>query len=235
MSRAIILAGGQGVRLRPYTVALPKPLMPIGDYPILEIVVRQLVRNGFKHITMAVNHQADIIKAFFQDGAKWGLKIDYSLEDKPLSTMGPLKLIPDLPEHFLVMNGDVLSDVNYHDFLTTHVTDNKTFTILSHVRKDRVDYGVLKTNTNNKLIGFEEKPVNTYLVSMGIYAASRRILSEITEGVPFGFDDLMRCFLAKDESVSVVPYGGYWMDIGRPEDYAQASKDFSKLKERLGI
>src|SRR6478736_7127507 len=104
--RAVILAGGKGTRLRPYTIVLPKPLMPIGDYPILEIVVRQLIEHGFSHITIAVNHQAEIIKAFFGNGSKWGIRIDYSLENKPLSTMGPLTLIEDLPDDFLVMNGD---------------------------------------------------------------------------------------------------------------------------------
>lgn len=108
--RAVILAGGKGTRLRPYTLVLPKPLMPIGDYPILEVIIRQLVQNGFNRITMAVNHQADLIQTFFGDGSKWDIKIDYSLEDKPLSTMAPLKLIDDLPDDFLVMNGDILTD-----------------------------------------------------------------------------------------------------------------------------
>ena len=114
--RAVILAGGKGARLRPYTVVLPKPLMPIGEFPILEVIIRQLARHGFSHITMAVNHQAEIIKAFFMNGEKWGVKIDYSLEDKPLGTMGPLKLIKDLPDNFLVMNGDILTDLDYADF-----------------------------------------------------------------------------------------------------------------------
>src|SRR6185437_15492344 len=104
--RVVILAGGKGTRLRPYTVVLPKPLMPIGEYPILEVVVRQLAQAGFDRITMAVNHQAKLFKAFFRDGTNWGINIDYSFEDKPLGTMGPLRLISDLPDHFLVMNGD---------------------------------------------------------------------------------------------------------------------------------
>ena len=130
--RAVVLAGGRGTRLRPYTVVLPKPLMPVGDYPILEVVSRQLARHGFDHITMAVNHQADLIRAFFGDGSKWRVRIDYSLEDQPLGTMGPLRLIPDLPEHFLVMNGDVLTDLNYADFHDEHATNNRLFRISSH-------------------------------------------------------------------------------------------------------
>ena len=114
--RAIILAGGKGTRLRPYTVVLPKPLMPIGEHPILEVVIRQLISYGFDHITLAVNHQAELIKAFFGDGSKWNIKIDYSLEDQPLGTMGPLKLIKDLPENFLVMNGDILTELKFSEF-----------------------------------------------------------------------------------------------------------------------
>ena len=119
--RAVILAGGKGTRLRPYTVVLPKPLMPIGEYPILEVVVRQLARHGFDRVTMAVNHQAELIKAFFGDGSKWHVQIDYSLEDQPLGTMGPLKRIADLPEHFLVMNGDVLTDLDFAALLVSRV------------------------------------------------------------------------------------------------------------------
>ena len=118
--RAIILAGGKGSRLRPYTLVLPKPLMPIGEYPILEVVVRQLVNNGFSHISMAVNHQASLIKAFFGDGSKWSIKIDYYEEDQPLGTMGPIKHIKDLPDNFLIMNGDILTDLNYSEFYKEH-------------------------------------------------------------------------------------------------------------------
>src|SRR5437764_4757805 len=119
--RAVILAGGRGARLKPYTIVLPKPLMPIGEFPILEVIVRQLARAGFSRITMAVNHQAELIKAFFQEGARWGTRIDYSLEDKPLGTMGPVRLIADLPDHFLVMNGDVLTDLDFAALYANHV------------------------------------------------------------------------------------------------------------------
>ncbi len=157
--RAVILAGGKGTRLRPYTVVLPKPLMPIGEFSILEVIIRQLVQCGFDHITLAVNHQAEIIKAFFQDGAKWGIKIDYSLEDKPLSTMAPLRLIKGLPENFLVMNGDVLTDLNFSLFYDEHVRKNNIFTISAYMREQKVDYGVLEVDAGNRLTGFRESPV----------------------------------------------------------------------------
>jgi NDP-sugar pyrophosphorylase family protein len=231
--RAVILAGGKGTRLRPYTVVLPKPLMPIGDYPILEVIVKQLAHHGFTHITMAVNHQAEIIKAFFQDGAKWGIKIDYSLEDKPLSTMAPLRLIKDLPENFLVMNGDILTDLSFSDFFEEHVSKNNIFTISSHVREQKIDYGVLETDADGYLSGFMEKPKSQYLVSMGVYMASRRIMGFIPEGKSYGFDNLMHDLLVAGKPAAVRAFNGYWLDIGRPDDYIQAIEEFEQMKQRF--
>ena len=231
--RAIILAGGKGTRLRPYTVVLPKPLMPIGEFPILEVIIRQLVQHGFDHITMAVNHQAEIISAFFQDGAKWGVRIDYSLEDKPLSTMGPLRLIRDLPDNFLVMNGDILSDLSYSEFFEEHVRNKHIFTISSYLREQKVDYGVLEMDASNNLTGFREKPSTEYLVSMGVYMASRRILDFIPEDRNYGFDNLMLDMIAAGKPAAVRKFGGYWLDIGRPDDYVQAIEEFEQMKQRF--
>jgi len=231
--RAIILAGGKGTRLLPYTVVLPKPLMPIGEFPILEVIVRQLVRHGFDHVTMAVNHQAEIIRAFFQDGAKWGVKIDYSLEDKPLSTMAPLRLIRDLPENFMVMNGDILTDLNYSAFYEEHVSTKDIFTISAHSREQKIDYGVLEMDANNHLSGFREKPSGEYLVSMGVYMASRRVVGFIPEGKSYGFDNLMLDLLAAGKPAVVRKFDGYWLDIGRPDDYVQAIEEFEQMKQRF--
>lgn len=231
--RAIILAGGKGTRLRPYTVVLPKPLMPIGEFPILEVIIRQLVQHGFDHVTMAVNHQAEIIKAFFQDGQKWGVKIDYSLEDKPLSTMAPLRLIPDLPENFLVMNGDILTDLSFSDLHEEHVSKNNIFTISSYVREQKIDYGVLQTDASGYLAGFTEKPKKQYLVSMGVYMASRRIMDFIPEGKAYGFDNLMLDLIQSKQPASVRKFNGYWLDIGRPDDYMQAIEEFEQMKSRF--
>jgi NDP-sugar pyrophosphorylase family protein len=158
--RAVILAGGMGTRLRPYTVVLPKPLMPIGEYPILEVVVRQLARRGFRQVTMAVNHQANLIQAFFGDGARWGLEIDYSLESMPLSTIGPLKLVKDLPDQFLLMNGDVLTDLNFRELCDAHVSAGRLFTIAAAPRTNVIDYGVLEVDGENRLCRFHEKPAH---------------------------------------------------------------------------
>jgi len=227
--RAIILAGGKGTRLRPYTVVLPKPLMPIGDYPILEVVIRQLIHFGFDHITLAVNHQAALIRAFFGDGSRWNVQIDYSEESQPMGTMGPLRAIPNLPEHFLVMNGDVLTSLNFSEFHDKHANSNQIFTISSHKRIQRIDYGVLMSNASGFLSGFQEKPSTNYEVSMGIYMANREILHYVPSA-PYGFDDLMLDLLADKRDIKVEAFNGYWLDIGRPDDYMQAIDEFEKMK-----
>ncbi len=227
--RAVILAGGMGTRLRPYTVVLPKPLMPIGEFPILELIIKQLVKAGFDHITIAVNHQAEIIKAFFGDGEKWGVRIDYSLENKPLGTMGPLKLINDLPENFLVMNGDILTDLDYAAFHDTHVKQGEIFTISSYQREQLIDYGVLDT-FDGCLERLREKPRMSYEVSMGVYMVSSKILNFIPTDVNYGFDILMQDLIIAKQKIRVRKFTGYWLDIGRPDDYMKAIDEFDTMR-----
>jgi NDP-mannose synthase len=230
---AVILAGGKGTRLRPYTVVLPKPLMPVGEYPILEVIIRQLAHNGFHEITLAVNHQANIIKAFCEDGTRWGVRIRYSLETKPLSTIAPLRLIEGLPENFLLLNGDVLSDLDLKKLYCQHVADKRLFTIASAVRTHRIDYGVLNADSKNQLASFSEKPEVTYLVSMGIYVLNRAVLNFIPPDTKFGFDDLMLHLLQLGERIHVERHEGYWLDIGRPDDYMQAIDEFEQRKLQI--
>jgi NDP-sugar pyrophosphorylase family protein len=231
--RAVILAGGVGSRLRPYTVVLPKPMMPVGEYPILEIIVRQLAMQGFERITMAVNHQANIIKAFFENGDQWGVRIDYSLETKPLSTIAPLRLVDDLPQNFLLMNGDILTDLRLDQLYDKHVSDKRLFTIAASRRTHIIDYGVINVDSANLLSSFTEKPSMHYLVSMGVYVLNRDVLAVVPPDQKYGFDDLMRDLLARKERVHVEPYEGYWLDIGRPDDYMQAIDDFEARKGEL--
>jgi len=207
--------------------------MPIGDYPILEVIVRQLGHHGFGHITLAVGHQAEIIRAFFGDGAAWGVTIDYSVEPQPLSTVGPLLLIPDLPEQFLLMNGDVLTDRSFSELFREHETAGARFTISGARRQHTIDYGVLRADEAGRLTGFSEKPSMDYLVSMGVYVVNRAVLNIVPEQTPYGFDHLMRDLLARGERVNVSPYDGYWMDIGRPDDYMRAVDEFEGMKARL--
>lgn len=231
--RAVILAGGLGTRLSPYTIVLPKPLMPIGEYPILEVVVRQLAYHKFKRITIAVNHQVDLIQAFFGNGNKWNVQIDYSVEDRPLGTMGPLKLITDLPDNFLVMNGDILTDLDYGKFFDEHVRKDVLFTIASSTREEISEFGVLEVDNTGFLAGFKEKPVKHYQVSMGIYMVNKKVLKYLPEDKLYGFDKLMNNLLRSREKVRVKNYSGYWLDIGRPDDYARAITEFDRLKIKL--
>ena len=231
--RAVILAGGKGTRLLPYTVVFPKPLMPVGDYPILEVIIRQLAKQGFHRITFAVNHQAELIRSFFGSGIKWGVKIDYSLEDKALGTIGPLCLIKDLPENFLVMNGDILTDLNFTRFYKKHCLQKNLFTICSHARTHTLDYGLLNINKNGVLTNFQEKPKTTFQVSMGIYMLNKKVLHYVPKGKPYGFDDLLKKLIKDNKIVNVDLFKGIWYDIGRPDDFAVAADTFQKQKAKI--
>ena len=230
---AVILAGGRGTRLRPYTVTLPKPLVPVADMPILEIIIRQLVDVGFTSATIAVNHQADLIRAFFGDGSRWGISLAYSLEQEPLGTMGPLRIIESLPENFLVMNGDVLTDLHFDKFFRSHVDSGAMFTISAASRKQSIDFGVLHIDQCGSLTGFEEKPTIPYIVSMGVYGVSREVLDWIPANQSFGFDRLMHALLAAERDVRVLPHDGFWLDIGRPDDYQDVCEQWPQLARRL--
>tara|TARA_B100000963_G_scaffold358362_1_gene382836 strand:+ start:3171 stop:3878 length:708 start_codon:yes stop_codon:yes gene_type:complete len=230
--RAVILAGGKGTRLKPYTVTIPKPLVPLEETPILEVIIHQLKKSGFTHITLAVNHMSEIIKDFCKDGSKWSINIDYSLEDKPLSTMGPLRLIKDLPENFLVMNGDILTNLDFKNFFESHEKSEHIFSISSFDRQEIIDYGVLETS-NGKLLKLEEKPSKAFEVSMGIYMMSHKAIDYIPDNKEFGFDDLMHALLRDGQDVRVIKFSDYWQDIGRPSDYIQASKDFTDFKRKF--
>jgi NDP-mannose synthase len=231
--RAVILAGGKGIRLRPYTVVLPKPLMPIGEYPILEVLVRQLSSYGFDHLTMAVNYQADIIQAYFGNGEKWNVLIDYSIETESLSTMGPLKLINDLPSDFLVLNGDILTDMNFKGFYEYHIHEKNHFSVSCHKRNLNSEFGVIEFDSLGTITSFKEKPIYKLDVSMGIYAINSSILNMIPPNIQYGFDHLMLDLIKANNPAKVKLHSGYWLDIGRPDDYIKAIDDFEQLKENF--
>jgi len=234
--RAVILAGGKGTRLRPFTTLIPKPLVPLGDkYSILEIIIMQLARAGFTRITLAVSHLSRLIMAYFGDGSRLGVAIDYSLEDRELSTIGPLTLIDDLPQSFLVMNGDILCDLDYRAFFDAHVGAGSRITVAAFRRNVKIDFGVLGYDAAGRLTRFEEKPVLDFDVSMGIYCLDRTVIDALPRGVAYGFDKLMVDSLATGQVVSIRPFEGYWLDIGRPDDYEYANEHFAELSARLGL
>ncbi len=230
----VILAGGKGVRLRPYTTALPKPLVPIGDqHAILEIVLRQLSTAGFTRCTIAIGHLGEIIRAYVGDGSQWGMSIDYATEESPLGTMGPLLTLRDrLPETFLVMNGDILTDLDYADVLRRHGESGAPLTIATYARKVHIDFGVLTTD-EGRVVAFTEKPSIDYRVSMGVYGLSRSTLDGYTPGLPLGFDELVLDLLAAQSPPHAYDFDGYWLDIGRPDDYDRANAEFTTRKSLL--
>ena len=230
---AIVLAGGKGTRLRPYTTTLPKPLVPIGDeFPILEIVIRQLALRGFVSATIAIGHQGHLIKAFVGDGSQWGLHVEYAEESEPLGTIGPVRQILDsLPEHFLVMNGDILTDLDYGALMRAHIGSGAPITVATYRRDVHVDFGVLDIE-GDRITGFREKPTLSYMVSMGVYGLSRATLTSYPPGA-FGFDTLMRDLVGRNPRPAMYPFTGYWVDIGRPEDYDRANEEFEELRGTL--
>jgi len=230
---AVILAGGKGTRLQPYTTVFPKPLMPIGELPILEVVLRQLRNAGFKDVTIAVGYLSELLQAFFGNGERLGLNIRYSLEEKPLGTVGPLKLIDGLPDTFLVMNGDVLTTLDYKRLMDFHTQREALVTIASYKRKVKVDFGVLETNGNGYLENYIEKPNLDYLVSMGVYVFNAAALAEVPEGQYFDLPNLVLSILGKKEKVASYHFDGYWLDIGRPDDYAAAVKEFEQRRDKF--
>lgn len=227
--QAVILAGGKGVRLKPYTVSLPKPLVPVGEEPILKILLQNLRRQGVREATICVNHMADLIEAYFGDGSKFGISVQYTHEQQPLGTAAPIKLIKTLPDDFLVMNGDLLTDISFKQLYWQHKHNDAIMTIATHTQKIKVDYGVIKPGPDHTAESFVEKPTYDINVCMGIYALNKRALDYIPDGTRFGFDDLVKALLAKGETVRTFPHTGYWLDIGRPEEYEQANNDCRQL------
>jgi len=231
--QTIILAGGKGTRLKPYTTIFPKPLMPIGDLPILEVIIKQLKHYGFKNITMAVGHLKELLQAYFKNGEKWGLEIKYSVEEKVLGTAAPLKLVSNLDKDFLVMNGDVLTDLDYKEFYNFHRSKNSLCTIAVFQKKVKIDLGVLELNPLNELTNYIEKPSMEYNVSMGVYAFNKSVIDFIPHDTYFDFPDLVKSLIKNNKKVIGYPFNGYWLDIGRPEDYEQAAQVFDKNKAKF--
>ncbi len=228
--RAVILAGGKGARLAPYTTVFPKPLMPIGDMPIVEIVLRQLAHHGFKNITLAVGHLAELLMAYCGDGEKFGVKIDYSREEEPLGTAGPLSLIPDLNETFLVMNGDLLSTLDYSAMWNYHRERGAIATLASYRRDIKIDLGVIESE-NGWVRDYIEKPVYHYAVSTGIYIFEPEILNYIELGKRLDLPELVLRLLKEKHKVNIYDFDGYWLDIGRHDDYATAIEKFASHRQ----
>ena len=232
--KAIVLAGGKGSRLAPYTKILPKPLMPIGeDMPILEILLRQFKRAGVEDVVLAVGYSAGLLYAFFQDGKRLGLNIKYCFEDQPLGTAGPLSLVDGLNDTFVVANGDVLTTLQLPALVDYHRCGHATATIAANIKKVKIDLGVIQSDFSGEVRGYIEKPTYDFLVSMGIYVFEPRVLSYIGHAEHLDFPDLVWRLIDAGERILCYPFDGYWMDLGRVEDYEQAVKDFPSLRPEI--
>jgi NDP-mannose synthase len=237
VERAVILAGGKGSRLGPYTTVLPKPLLPIGDRAILDVVVRQLSGCGFSRITLAVGYLSHLVRAVMGDGSRYELSIDYHEEEEPLGTVGALATIGDVTDSLLVMNGDVLTALDYRVLMDAHRASGNALTIASHPRVIRTDYGVLHVDHDvgptGRVVGFEEKPEIPFMVSMGVYIMEPRTLDFVEAGEHLDLPDLVLRLLEAGEQVGSYLFEGFWLDIGRHEDYEKAIREFDQVRHEL--
>jgi NDP-mannose synthase len=227
--KTVILAGGKGTRLAPYTTIFPKPLVPIGDRPILEIIIRQLVSQGLGDIILSIGHLGELIEAYFQNGHRAipGLTLEYFRETQPLGTAGPLTMIPGLDETFMVMNGDILTTLNYQALIRHHQEHQAALTIAMHQKDVHIDLGVLETDACGYLTSYNEKPLYKFEVSMGVYVYEPSVLRYMPRGCHLDFPDLVQLLLEKGEKVSGYHSEDYWLDIGRREDYELAQSEYS--------
>lgn len=230
--QAVILAGGVGRRLRPYTELIPKPLVPIAGVPVIEIVLRQLGHFGFRRVTITLGHEAELIRAHCSDGSHLGLELDYSIEETPLGTAGPLANIAGLEENFLVLNGDLITTFDFRNLFEAHCASGAILTIAAHERTIPIEFGIIK-GEDGVVGGYIEKPSLLYRVSMGIYAFSRAVLSYITPGERLDFPNLVLRLLAAGQVVRYHSFDGYWLDIGSSADFEKALDEFPSMRVQL--
>ena len=230
---AIILAGGRGTRLKPFTVTIPKPLLPVGDTPILEVVIRQLASHGMRKVVLSLGHMAPFFAPFIKQWEQYGVSVECSLEDEPLGTAGPLRVIKNLEDTFLVMNGDVLTTLDFSSLVESHLARQAWGTIAVNTRELKVDFGVVTTTDQDLLDEYKEKPVLRYDVSMGVNVLSKSCLEFIAPGQRVDMPDLMLAMKEAGKPVLCHKSSCYWLDMGRFDDYEHASKDFLETPERF--
>jgi NDP-sugar pyrophosphorylase family protein len=233
--RAVILAGGRGTRLRPFTASFPKPLVPLGDTPVVEVLIKSLLRYGICDVTLTLGHLAELVQAYFQHRKRLlsRLNLSYVVEDEPTGTAGSLALVEGLDETFLVMNGDLLTDLNFTDLVTFHREQKAVLTIATQRRHVKIDLGVLKFDADARITSYIEKPEHSYDVSMGAYVYEPEILRYIVPGEYLDFPDLVLRLLADGQRVCAYVTDCLWLDIGRPDDYARAQQMIVEHKERF--
>lgn len=228
--KAVVLAGGEGRRLLPYTASLPKPMMPIQNRPILEVIVRQLQTMGIEEILLATGYLEELIRAYFQDGGRFGIPISYSREDEPLGTAGPLSLVRHrLTDTFIVVNGDILTNLDFRFLVEFHHKQANDVTLGLTVRKELVDFGVVRLDGEGQFDEWDEKPVHEYMVSMGVYVMSPKVLPFLVENAFLNLPDYITLLKRSGARIGSYVHEGYWLDIGRREDYERACREAESL------
>lgn len=231
--KVVLLAGGKGLRLRPYTTVLPKPLLPLGDKPILEHLLNHLRRHNFEKVYLCVGYLSSLIRAYFGDGKNWGIEIEYVEEEKPLGTAGSLSLLPEMKEPFLVLNGDLVTDLDFEDIVKYHIANKSLLTIGVHKLNYKLPLGFLEVDDKNKIVDYIEKPVRTYNMSMGIYVCDPAVLKYVKKNEYLDFPDLTRLVIKDKGAVSPYFNEALWLDVGRPEEYEKAAELFEKKKDPI--
>jgi NDP-sugar pyrophosphorylase family protein len=228
--KAVVLAGGEGRRLLPYTASLPKPMMPIQNRPILEVIVRQLQAMGIEEILLATGYLEELIRAYFQDGGRFGVPIHYSREDEPLGTAGPLSLVRQrLTDTFIVVNGDILTNLDFRFLVEFHNKQANDVTLGLTVRKELIDFGVVRLDGEGQFHEWDEKPVHEYMVSMGVYVMSPKELPFLVENTFLNLPDYITMLKSSGARIGSYVHEGYWLDIGRREDYERACREAESL------
>jgi NDP-sugar pyrophosphorylase family protein len=233
--QAVILAGGKGTRLLPFTKVFPKPLVPLDERPIIDTIVRQLKHFGFTRLTLAVGYMAEMIQTYMRHGEQYGIEINYSFEEEPLGTVGPLAQIRDLDQTFLVMNGDVITNLDYSDLVAFHKQRGALATIGTFQKQFKIELGIIHNDDQYAVVDYIEKPVYTFNVSMGVYVFDIKVLNYIEPKKYLDFPDLVKRLLAQGQPVVSYPFDGYWLDIGNHRDYERALEEYEAIKGDLHL
>jgi len=222
----VLMAGGLGTRLRPLTDHSPKPLLRVGDKPILETILLKFAEYNFERFFLSVNYKAEQIKNYFRDGAKWGVSIEYLEESKRLGTAGALSLLPGIPDKpLIVMNGDLLTKVNFDQLLEFHESNGLPATMCVREFQHQIPYGVVKAE-EHRLVDIVEKPVHSYFVNAGIYVLSPEVLRLIPHDTYYDMTTLFETLIRENLGAGIFPIREYWRDIGRMSDFEKANMDY---------
>jgi NDP-mannose synthase len=234
--KAVLMVGGKGTRLRPYSYVMPKPMVPVGKYPVLELAVRQLKKNGFDEAIFSLGYMGHIIRNHFQSGEKFGIKITYSEEKEPLGTAGHLSLVrSQLKDTFLVMNGDILAAVNFKDLIERHKKSGAIVTAVLQKQRNTLEYGVVNTDENGMVLAYIEKPTQEHNATIGMYIMEPGVLDYIDDGKRLDMPDLITKLVNAKRKVNSYQLEGTWLHLSKPGDVEKANDRWKEIVKELNI